>query len=90
MWVSGNGEGGGGWEKAAVKPASATGGVLCLECIAACRGTSEASPEILSSPRRFWLGAGPNAPCEWGLDKGLGWELLKHPTDPGDYEMMLI
>lgn len=90
MLVSGNGEGGGGWEKAAVKQASATGGVLCPNCIAACGGTREASPEILPSPRWFWLGAGPATLHEWGLDKGLGWELLKHPSGSGKHEMMLM
>lgn len=33
--------------------------------------------------------AGPAALREWGL-KGLGWELLKHPSDSDKYEMMLM
>lgn len=73
-----------------MKQASATRGVLCPDCIAACGGTSEASPEILPSPRQFWLGAGPAALHKSGLNSGLGLELLKHPSDSGKYEMMLM
>lgn len=75
MWVSENGEGGGGWEKAAMKHASATGGVLCPYRIAACVGTSEAALETLPSPRGSWLGAGPVALRRLGLSKGLRWVL---------------
>lgn len=73
-----------------MKQASATGGALCPDCVAACGGIREASPEILPSLRRFWLGAGPAALHEWGLNKGLGWELLKHSGALGKYEMTLL
>lgn len=89
MWVSENGEGGSRWEKAAMKHASATGGVLCPCCIAVCVGTSEAALEILPSPGGFWLGAGPAALHRLGLSKGLRQVFLKYPSDWGKCEMML-
>lgn len=33
--------------------------------------------------------AGPAALHQWGL-KGLAWELVKHPSDSGKREMMLV
>lgn len=76
MWVSGNGEGGGRWEKVAVNQASYTRVGFVPPVALRCAGDPLG---ILLSPAGLWFGAGPGM----GAQRELGWELLKHPGDSG-------